>query len=162
MKTKITVRYPPDEVRQLLRFAAKQSEVDHTNVMVKVKNSSREFRGMAYHTPPDSLDWGRIRKPTQARRLVTIGIGGPECFPRTEQYRGRQITLRDWRDALVWIAAHEFEHIRQYDADTTPNERDPNWLGWYVLTKYQQITGGGIGVGGVPCEENALRGSLTY
>src|SRR5579883_3484313 len=96
-------RYPSDEVRRLVEFALRN--LDHRKVAVHIKNTTYAFRGFAYKTVPWQSPFSkRKRKP---RHLITIGIGKPELFPRTQRYGRRTsdkgwplIEYRDWREAL--------------------------------------------------------------
>jgi hypothetical protein len=122
MKAIITAHYPPDEVRAILAFAARSVGLKHAGVVVKVKNSQRGIvRGMAYH----------------GARLVTIGIGKPEDFP-VKMWRCRQdFVVSDWREALVWVAAHEFVHTRDMLAGVKCSETTANGDAFLTLLEWR-------------------------
>ena len=167
-------RFPDDEVATLIRFGFRG--VYTTGVVVKVKNTRKAYRGMAYHgVPTMSPEYGKLT----ARQLVTIAIGPDTAFPidnlhervktvrkievhgvdpgrgdnpyqmasQTDEapgegeefggvhfsgnrccaqvsvivrermpYGGKgspKITLHNWREALVTVAAHEARHVWQ-------------------------------------------------
>lgn len=76
MKLTNTSRYPDAEVALLVEFA--MSDVDHSRVAVHVRNASRAYRGRAYDGIPSISARAR---DADVDRLVTIGIGAPQCFP---------------------------------------------------------------------------------
>ena len=77
-----TSRYPIEEVRELVEFG--MAEVDHSTLMVRVKNTRDIYRGRAYDGVP-ALS-AAARQPG-ATRLVTIAIGPPAGFPTTNEVR---------------------------------------------------------------------------
>jgi hypothetical protein len=115
-----TSRYPDDEVKRLVRFGL--SKIDTRGVCVNVKNSSSARRGSAYSRVPSISN-----APPSSKYLITIGVGPPDKFPfedgayvkrngeHVKRRGGRwpEETLRDWREALVNVAAHEGLHIEQ-------------------------------------------------
>jgi hypothetical protein len=105
-----TSRYPTGEVEHLVRFAT--GDVDMRRVCVNVKNSHRyPYGGYAYLGVPKISN-----APPSSEYLVTIRLGGLERFPFTPPRRRGVPPLRlaCWREALVAVAAHEAQHIRQY------------------------------------------------
>lgn len=75
-----TSRYPVEEVRDLVEFA--MGEIDHGELVVRVKNTRDIYRGRAYDGIP-SLS-AAARQPG-ATRLVTLAIGPPGGFPTTNE-----------------------------------------------------------------------------
>lgn len=75
MRFKNTSRYADAEVRALVEFAMRG--VDTTGVAVNVKNSRRAYRGTAYERVPHCSPLA-----SKAQRLITIGIGAPDRFPK--------------------------------------------------------------------------------
>lgn len=115
-------RYASDDVRDLIKFAV--SEIDMRGVCVNVKNATGAFRGMAYMGVPSISD-----APASAEYLVTVGIGPEDAFPIHDHVCGHAVghgsasgpssawprcDLNDWREGLVYVAAHEALHIEQY------------------------------------------------
>lgn len=106
MKLKNTSRYSDAEVRVLVRFAlAAVGGVAETGEVaeVAVRNRADAFSGHAY-----------------SGRRVTVSVGAPETFPTQAHYADRgerfpSYELRDYREALVVVAAHEFTHLAQFE-----------------------------------------------
>ena len=74
MLLKNTSRYPTEEARELLAFAAEGLNL--AKVAVHVKNTSSAYAGMSYEAVP------RIANaPASAKHLVTLRIGAPNKFP---------------------------------------------------------------------------------
>jgi hypothetical protein len=122
LRLKNTSRYPTDEVRQLVEFGMRGVRTERLEV--HVKNSADIFGGMAYHGVPSiSTAYGKAT----VDRLVTIRIGAPERFPHTRMtryVRAPVYDLRDWREAMVMVAAHEGRHIQQMQRKRSLSEVD--------------------------------------
>ena len=121
MRIKVTANYPPEAVRQLIRFAASQVDgLKRDGLTIWVKNSSHPYRGFAYpngHT--------------------TIGIGKPQWFPILGDKR-RGLILSDWRETVVMLAAHELAHQRSHQDGKHKGESPANWYGWFAVMQYRQ------------------------
>lgn len=133
--------YPDEEVRRLVKFAV--SEVDMRRVCVKVKNArNRRFRGMAYDCVPF-----RKSAPPSSTRLVTIGLGSPDVFPflmngwMSDRARMPKMEIRDWRDLLVAIAAHEAKHIEQFKEGIRNSEVACETFAAYMLRRFREENG---------------------
>lgn len=141
-----TSRYPDAEVKRLVRFALADSELTH--VHVNVKNSKHPRRGAAYGRVPSISN-----APRSARSLITVGIGAPHHFPHENGYwnskarkegKGRrggkwpEITLRDWREALVYCAAHEAKHIECSRERKRQSELACEHHGAWVLDRFRE------------------------
>ena len=140
-----TSRYPDEEVTELVRFAL--SEIDARGVCVNVKNSSATRRGRAYSAIPSISN-----APADSRYLITVGIGAPDHFPFEDgsytrrngelvKRRGGRWpaeTLRDWREALVSVAAHEAKHIQQFREGTRRSELDCQHFSAFMLRRYRE------------------------
>jgi hypothetical protein len=50
------------------------------------------------------------------------------------------MTFKDWREMLVWLAAHEFAHALQGPSGPmNPHpEQNAEWNGWNALMAYRQ------------------------
>jgi hypothetical protein len=109
-----TSPYPDEEVRALVKLAARDYDLRY--VCVNVKGSKTVgYAGYAYRTVPRAYS----NAPRTAKRLVTIRVGLASHFPstRSQPYGGKRsplMTYHDWREALVAVAAHEFHHILQF------------------------------------------------
>jgi hypothetical protein len=135
-----TSDYPTEEVRELVRFAAR--DVDMRRVCVNVKNvRSHATSGMAY--------WGVpliSNAPPSSEYLVTLRIGSPDRFPCEHVYPGKSASLRgwprveleDWREGLVHIAAHEAKHIEQYREHLSASELRCEHFAASVLRSYRE------------------------
>jgi len=99
--------YPTEEVRELLRFAAKGIRTGGIGgITVTVKNG-KHLSGLTNRSPYSS----------GPRYSITLRL--PQQYPRpwwtrtkgewVETYR-----VQDWREGLILLAGHEFYHVRQY------------------------------------------------
>ena len=141
-----TSRYPDGDVTELVRFAL--SEIDARGVCVNVKNSSATRRGRAYSSIPSISN-----APAGSRYLITVGIGAPERFPFEDgsytrrngelvKRRGGRWpaeTLRNWREALVSVAAHEAKHIEQFREGTSRSEVACQHFSAFMLRRYREL-----------------------
>lgn len=126
MLLKNTSRYPTEEVRRLLEYAA--DGFDLRRVAVHVRNCGRgAYAGRAYFSVPYISS---AAKP--ATRLVVLRIGSPQAFPSSNfikklghPYGGKSsplIEMDNWREGLVALAAHEFCHIHQFQNNLSGSE----------------------------------------
>lgn len=136
MLTQITANYPKEEVRKLLHYAARCVErFDHRHVIVKVKNSSYgSAHGRAYPGLYSTQDVKR-----GAKYLVTILLG--DQFPMQVTKRP-PVVYQNWREGLVFVAAHEFAHIRDFAWGMARKmEQRANAEGLYALRHFR-VEGG--------------------
>jgi hypothetical protein len=130
--------YPDEEVRQLVAFAV--SDVDMRRVCVHVKNRRHApYSGFAYDHVPEISN-----APRSSKYLVTIGLGPPDKFPTKEHKRhrgaGTSFPVRrfdDWREALVFLAAHEAKHIEQYREGLPRSEVRCDAFATHMLDRYR-------------------------
>jgi hypothetical protein len=118
MVVRNTSRYPTDEVRALVSFAAR--DLDMRGVCVNVKNSHRyAYGGYAYLGVPELSN-----APASSEYLITLRLGAPDRFPVTPPRRrgAPPLRLACWREALVAVAAHEAWHIQQYRRELPRSE----------------------------------------
>lgn len=132
---RLTIRnetcYPDADVRALIRFAVEPLDLPHTVVLVnhtrqselrRANNALSPYSGRAFYGMPE-----RMRRISRtAKRAIRLSVGQPECFPMSRfswrngwDYAPGQWPLfrhRDWREALVHIAAHEGKHT-EYQAE---------------------------------------------
>lgn len=108
MRIKNTSIYPDDEVRELVTFAMKG--IGTTGVMVKVKNTSGTYRGMAYHGIPSMSPAARM---SSVDRLITIGIGAAERFPTDNMWRSRR-WVEVGEDEYRALPEDERRHLRHW------------------------------------------------
>ncbi len=112
MRIKNTSKYPTAEVERLVKFAAKG--VSTSRVEVHVKNSKRIFAGRSWH----NVGSNRVIKVADyVDDLAIVRIGSSDNFPIVFSYprlkTAPKYTLRNWKEAIVSITAHELYHIKQ-------------------------------------------------
>ncbi len=122
-----TSRYPDEVISKLIRYAARQLEIEDYVDRVQVTNTSGSYRGRC---------WGHG---------VLIRIGAPEKFPRHNlSYpglkRAPKYDLADWIEAIVHIAAHEFQHSRQFKAKAKRHsEIEADRVAIHVLNEFRKV-----------------------
>ena len=101
MKFECTANYPADECQQLVLFASRG--IVKKGIDVSLVPSRKSFSGRAYRD-------GRIRLRMGPKNTLR------PFSPTTKELRQilRHVPCRDWRDVLVFLAAHEFKHIAQF------------------------------------------------
>jgi hypothetical protein len=131
-------RYPTAEVRQLIRFAT--ADVDMRAVCVNVKRLRLAgWRGWAYPGVPDCSN-----APAQAEYLITLAVGESCNWPmrRARQRRGEPyVEFADWRETLVYLAAHEAKHIEQFREGLPVSEVRCNVFAAATLSRYREGMG---------------------
>ena len=127
-------RYPDDEVRALIRFATQ--DVDMRAVCVNVKRMTRHgWKGWAYEGVPIQSN-----APRGSRYLITLRVGEDTRYPveRSHVRRGEpRIVLHDWRETLVFLAAHEAKHIEQYRENLPRSEVRCNVFAAHMVNRYR-------------------------
>jgi hypothetical protein len=111
------IRTDPELIRAFVLEGFRGIDADGVEVHVEPCGSpARSFAGRAYVSVPRRASAG-----AGARYLVRLFLPTtlrPRGFPRTYRYRRLRtappITVRDWREALVALAAHEACHVRQF------------------------------------------------
>ncbi len=101
--------------------------VDRSGVVVLVERARRRqdaFTGRAYGQPPPSL-----RRAPDTLFVVRLRIPGTlrnRGYPMTHRYPRRKtapwITVGNWRERFVSLAAHEACHVRQFREGTRRSE----------------------------------------
>jgi hypothetical protein len=111
------IRTDHDELRRLVRWAFDGVDVSAVEVHLESLRRPREsFTGLAYfqlptrpRTEPGTSYLVRLRLPRALRN---------RDYPKTYRYPGRRtapwITVGDWRERLLALAAHEACHIWQF------------------------------------------------
>jgi hypothetical protein len=111
------IRADHDELRSLVLEAFDGVELGGVEVRLeRCRGSADSFTGRAYPEPP--------RRPRPAEgteylvRLMVPSLMRNRAYPKTYRYRGRStapwITVHDWRERLVALAAHEAYHVVQF------------------------------------------------
>ena len=117
--------WEPGEVEQIARWACEPVDMRFTSVHVKRSRSG--CGGTAYDEIPD-----RANVPPTVLYLVTIRLDPETAGDSASPFGGYPITAsptdevfyaRDWREDLVFIAAHEAAHIEQFRESVTRSER---------------------------------------
>jgi hypothetical protein len=111
------IRAAPDELEGLIRRAF--DGIDTAGVEVRVeraRRSSESFCGRAYPEPPK-------RPPAHPDTRYVVRLTLPSVlrnrgYPKSYRYARRTtapwITVGDWRERLVALAAHEAFHVQQF------------------------------------------------
>jgi hypothetical protein len=137
-----TSRYPDERVRELVKFATR--DVDMDRVCVNVKNGG--LGGGAYNGVPDISN-----APRKAKFLVTLRLGrGDEQWPlgpvnyhfRAPGETGPRnrfpfFVCHDWQEWLVKLAAHEARHIAQFRAREVCSELSCERFALGVLEQFR-------------------------
>lgn len=103
--------------------------VDLSDVLVQVERArspAQSFAGRAYPEPSDALLRGhRVRYLV---RLFLPAVPRNRAYPKSYRYRRRKtapwITVRDWHERLIALAAHEACHVRQFREGSRRSEVD--------------------------------------
>ncbi len=116
--------HPFEAIKILVTFAARHLEVEDFGLHVEVTHASYFYRGRAW------------------RRRVLLRIGDAKWFPmKGHSYPGLKTApvydLMDWQEAVVKLAAHEFQHVRQFRARTTCSEIEADKVALHVLGEFR-------------------------
>lgn len=113
------IRADHAEIRRLV--AEGFDGVEHHDVdveVVRAREARLSFTGLAFwELPPAAVRRGTagVRFLVRLRLPATIRN---RAYPKTYRYRGRKtapwITVGDWRERLLALAAHEACHVRQF------------------------------------------------
>jgi hypothetical protein len=68
---------------------------------------------------------------------VTLGLGLEHYCPFVQRVSRKPIHFQDWWEGLVFVVAHEFEHIRQFAAGEESTEMGANRVGLMALERYR-------------------------
>lgn len=132
-------RYPDDEVRALVEFAA--GDMDTAGVAVKVKNRRRGVSGYCYHGVPSISPISKLRT---VKRLITIKIGEADQIGDRDWHSSNYKTAVDiyfdnnWARALLYVAAHEFQHHYQMENGRKLSEVDAIRYGSRRLLEWEK------------------------
>lgn len=106
---------------------------------VHVKNSEDSDCGAFYHEIPSIANVKSDR-----RYLITVRIGSIDRFPRDAIYPNHKrcekykVTLQDWKEAIIFVTAHEGEHLRQFVKGKRAREDKAEKRGYKTLMKYRE------------------------
>jgi hypothetical protein len=119
--------------------------VQHHDVEVEViraRDSRRSFTGLAFWELPPAA---KRRGTPGVRYLVRLRLPGTlrnRAYPKTYRYRGRKtapwITVVDWREQLLALAAHEACHVRQFRGRLRRSEVEAERWAEATLTAWRQ------------------------
>jgi hypothetical protein len=123
--------------------------VESGDVEVFVERARRpgeSFTGRAYPTPP------RKRLHPDTRYLVRLKIPATlrnRAYPKTYRYVNRKtapwITVGDWRERLLALAAHEACHVRQFRESLRCSEVEAErWAAALLESRRAVPSGGGF------------------
>lgn len=118
-------QYDTQEVRELVETATKGIKL--RKVKVTVTNTKHTYAGRAWDSWP--------------YRRMLIRIGSPDQFPITCKYPRKKTAptyeMRDWREGIVAVAAHEARHIYQYKFNKRRSEIDAERWAVKKLEEYR-------------------------
>ena len=108
-------------------------------IEVHVKNSKRDYYGRFYPeiSPILNVEFDR-------RYLIVIRIGLEDRFPCDAQYPNHKrcekyrVTLQDWKEAVIFVTAHEGEHLRQHIKGKRAREDKAEKRAYKTLMKYRE------------------------
>ena len=111
------IRAEPGTVRRLVEGAFDGVDAEGVEIRVEAaRRSGESFSGRAYPEPPR-----RPRPHPSTRYLVRLWLPRTlrdRGYPRSYRYVRRStapwITVGNWRERLVALAAHEAFHVRQF------------------------------------------------
>jgi hypothetical protein len=140
-------RYPTDEVTALVKFAAQRLPINTMGICIDVRNTrSGPYHGRAHGSVPR-----RAKAPPATRWLITLHIGSQRTFPASNFWMCRKcqelhayggagspkILYGDWREAVVGVAAHELNHVRQLRNNSPRSEVNCEKAALRVLTAWR-------------------------
>jgi len=134
MIVKTTLKKPHATVEQLIKIATKGLSTE--GIEVHVKNSASIYRGRGGYTKSNPV----VRMSPESEYLATVCIGKDSYFPAG----AHKIVMEDWKDALVFLTAHEVMHCDQIRAGRTISEVEANKFGRGRLDEWQAIRNNGF------------------
>jgi hypothetical protein len=134
------------EVRRLVRVACRELPASVRRLLyVEV----RDTRGAAWngcagdtHRHQFTLaEWQRI--PGDARYVIHCGVGPDARFPTPDGLRRNPgLRIADWREAVVFVTAHEAKHVERFSRGIYRNGREGEAAGdahgRWVLEQWRQ------------------------
>ena len=113
------IRADHAEIRRLVDEGFTGVESGDVEVQViRARDTRLSFTGLAFWELPASY---RRREVAGVRYLVRLRLPATirtRAYPKTYRYRDRKtapwITVEDWRERLLALAAHEACHVRQF------------------------------------------------
>lgn len=125
MRISNTSDLPIAAVRTIVRWVAARLEVSDYVRTVRVTNCKAVLRGRC---------WAR------GEVLIRIGPASRFPYPRTAYRQGApEYGLDDRYECLVAVAAHEFQHARQFRANVKrQSEVDCEWAALRVLSEFRE------------------------
>lgn len=139
MRVKITANYPESEVKALLVHAARSVGLKHAGLAVYVRNRSTGISGRACNYVYSTE---KLARGGNYQRVI-LSIGREDTFPSCINNHGQKqclnIFLADWREALVYLAGHEFGHILFFQMGKRQGggEVSADWHGYQALKEYR-------------------------
>lgn len=128
------------ELRDLIAFGFRNVDTEDVEVRVSpARRSHLSFTGRAYPEPPR-----RPRPHPATRYLVTLALPRTirnRAYPKTYRYprmkTAPEITVGDWRERLVALAAHEACHVRQFREGLRRSEVEAERWALEVLRRWR-------------------------
>jgi hypothetical protein len=105
---------------------------------VHVKNSKDAYNGRFYfEIPPEAnVESNRLY-------LIIARVGSEREFPCNTEYPNHKrcekykVSLQDWKEAIIFITAHEGEHLRQHVKGKRAREDKAQRRAYLTLMKYR-------------------------
>ena len=139
MIVKTTLKKSHAIVEQLIEFATKGLDTD--GMEVHVKNSASIWRGRGGYRKSNPV----VRMSPESEYLATVCIGKDSYFPAGAHPTGaHEIVIQDWKDALVFLTAHEVMHCDQIRGGRAISEVEANKFGVGQLSEWQAIRNNGF------------------
>jgi hypothetical protein len=119
------IRTDHDAIRSVVLAAFGDVAGDDVEVRIEPPRApTQAFWGRAYADPP--AQWRSAARTRFVVRLFVPRRLVHRGYPKTYRYKGRTtapwITVEDWRERLLALAAHEACHIRQFRDDARRSE----------------------------------------
>lgn len=124
-------RYPPDDCRKLVLFAARGIRKD--GVTVRIEDATHSMSGLA-HGPLNTVT---LRLGPRGSIRPVFG-----STAKVRQWYPKGIPCRSWKDAMVLLAAHEFQHLWQFSTwgNLHGAEQDAEEYALYRLNAFRVAT----------------------
>jgi hypothetical protein len=149
MILKNTSQYDTDQLKELIEFAA--CGIGHKNIELHVQGTDWGLRGRCFSRPFDY----RVRvRSTKITNLITMKLPPLDKMPKESWTHVKRIKalwpdeigFADWRDAVLFIAAHEFRHVWQNKRKKRTGKRgkreyDAEKFAFLRLNKWREATG---------------------
>jgi hypothetical protein len=154
------IRADHDDIRRLVQEGFTGVEDHDVEVeVIRARESRLSFTGLAFWELPPAA---KRRGAPGVRYLVRLRLPGTirnRAYPKTYRYRGRTtapwITVSDWRERLLALAAHEACHVRQFRGRLRRSEIEAERWAERTLAAWRDRARSPVGARIAPRPENA-------